>query len=117
MSQKKKDIYTETEELLEPADSTDTEQERAVEAETPEAELTEVDDLATDELQAQLEAARTEAADNAERFIRAKAEVENIQRRSQIDLANAHKYAIEKFATELLTVRDSLELARAVDLH
>lgn len=52
-----------------------------------------------------------------DRFIRAKAEIENTRRRAEIDVANAHKYAIERFATEVLAVKDSLELAKAVDLE
>ncbi|HEC13998.1 MAG TPA: nucleotide exchange factor GrpE [Acidiferrobacteraceae bacterium] len=51
-----------------------------------------------------------------DRFIRAKAEIENTRRRAEIDVANAHKYAIERFATEVLAVKDSLELAKTVDL-
>ena len=44
-------------------------------------------------------------------WLRAKAEGENIRRRAQQDIANAHKYAIEKFAGELVAVKDSLEAA------
>ena len=46
-------------------------------------------------------------------WLRAKAESDNIRKRAQADLAAAHKYAIERFATELLTVKDSLEAAVA----
>jgi molecular chaperone GrpE len=67
-------------------------------------------------LKSELEAARAEAADYQDRFLRARAEVENVRRRAEIDLANAHKYGIERFAAELLAVRDSLELARTVDI-
>lgn len=45
-----------------------------------------------------------------DRFVRAQAEVENVRRRSEKDLQNAHKYALERFARELLPVVDSLEL-------
>ena len=44
-------------------------------------------------------------------WLRAKAEGENIRRRAQQDIANAHNYAIEKFAGELVAVKDSLEAA------
>jgi molecular chaperone GrpE len=67
-------------------------------------------------LKAELEAAKALAAENLDKFLRARAETENIRRRAEIDLANAHKYSIERFAGELLAVRDSLELARTVDI-
>ncbi len=46
-----------------------------------------------------------------ENFLRAKAETENMRRRSQDDVAKAHKFAIEGFAESLLPVLDSLEAA------
>jgi molecular chaperone GrpE len=67
-------------------------------------------------LKAELEAVRAAVADSQERFLRAKAETENIRRRAETDVANAHKYAIERFALEVLAVKDSLERARAVDM-
>ena len=68
------------------------------------------------DLRAQLETVRSEAAENLDRFLRAKAEMENIRRRSETDVANAHKFGIERFALEMLAVKDSLERARAVDI-
>jgi molecular chaperone GrpE len=68
-------------------------------------------------LEQQLEAARAEAAENLDKFLRASAESENVRRRAQIDVENARKYGIERFATELLAVRDSLDLALQVDLQ
>jgi molecular chaperone GrpE len=55
------------------------------------------------------EAAR-KAEENWEKFVRAQAELENLKRRAEKDLQNAHKFALEKFAKELLGVIDSLEL-------
>lgn len=65
----------------------------------------------------QLDAARSQAAEAQDRFLRARAEIENVRRRAEIDVQNAHKYGLERFATELLGVRDSLELARSVDIQ
>lgn len=48
-------------------------------------------------------------------WLRAKAETENVRRRAQEDIAKAYKYAIEKFAVELLSVKDSLEAALAAE--
>lgn len=57
---------------------------------------------------AQLEAEVAQAKDD---FLRARAEMENIRRRAQTDISNAHKYATENFAESLLAVKDSLEAA------
>jgi molecular chaperone GrpE len=67
-------------------------------------------------LKAELEAARAQAAENLDRFLRAKAETDNLRRRAESDVASAHKFAIERFALEMLAVKDSLERAKAVDL-
>lgn len=67
-------------------------------------------------LQKELEAARAQIAEQQDKFLRAKAETENIRRRAEADIASARRYAVEGFAAELLAVRDSLELAQAVDL-
>ena len=70
----------------------------------------------TSGLRTELDAARSQAAENLDKFLRAKAEMENIRRRAETDVANAHKYGIECFALEMLAVKDSLERARAVDI-
>lgn len=57
---------------------------------------------------AALEAQLSEAQEN---FLRAKAETENTRRRAQTDITNAHKYAAENFAENLVPVKDSLEAA------
>lgn len=72
------------------------------------------DDL--EKLRAELEAAKTEAAANLDRFLRAKAEADNVRKRTEAEIANIRKYAIESFAAELLAVHDSLDLARSVSL-
>ncbi|HET9113263.1 MAG TPA: nucleotide exchange factor GrpE [Burkholderiales bacterium] len=51
------------------------------------------------------------AQEHHDAWLRAKAEADNIRKRAQLDIANAHKFAIENFATELLAVKDSLEAA------
>jgi len=54
------------------------------------------------------------AEDTAEKhwneLLRARAELDNMRRRSERDVENAHKYAVEKFVQELLPVVDSLEM-------
>lgn len=60
-------------------------------------------------------AAEARAAELEDAFLRAKAEVENMRRRSQEETARAYKYAIESFADALLPVKDSLEMALQVE--
>lgn len=62
-----------------------------------------------EQLQADLEAVHKELTEANEKFLRAKAEAENMRRRASLDVENAHKYGIEKIARELLNVVDSLE--------
>ena len=57
---------------------------------------------------AELEAKHAEMADA---YLRAKAETENVRRRSEEEIGKARKYAVEGFAESLLPVKDSLEAA------
>ncbi len=66
----------------------------------------------TEELLRQAELA---AQEHHDAWLRAKAETENVRKRAVTDVANAHKFAIEGFAGELLAVCDSLEAALAVE--
>ncbi len=59
---------------------------------------------------AQLEEARAKAEENWDKLLRVQAEMENLRKRTARDLESARKYALEKFAGELLAVRDSLEM-------
>lgn len=63
-----------------------------------------------EELQKRLTAAEQKASENWDKMLRVQAEMENLKRRARIDVENAHKFALEKFAKELLNVMDSLEL-------
>ncbi len=63
------------------------------------------------ELAAALEAARAEAGQAREQALRAHAESENVRRRAQRDVESARKFALERFASDLLPVIDSLERA------
>jgi len=64
-----------------------------------------------EELRAELDAALAQAAANKEAELRAHAEMQNIRRRAERDVENAHKFALEKMAGELLAVVDNLERA------
>jgi molecular chaperone GrpE len=67
------------------------------------------------ELEQRLKQAEQAAQEHHDAWLRAKAESENFRKRSQIEIANAHKFAVENFAGELLAVKDSLEAALASD--
>lgn len=66
-------------------------------------------------LEEQLRQAQEAAAEHRDAWLRAKAEMENVRRHAQEDIGKASKFAIEKFAGELLLVKDSLEQALAVE--
>lgn len=63
-----------------------------------------------DDAQQELERLKQQAQDNLDVALRAQAELDNFRKRSLRDVENAHKYALEKFANELLPVIDSMEL-------
>ena len=62
-------------------------------------------------IEEQLKRAELAAAEHHDAWLRAKAEADNIRKRAQVEITNAHKFAVEDFATELLAVKDSLEAA------
>jgi len=93
------------EEVLEQVAELDTETEENEATIEPEASEVSIEDL-----QKQLAKAEQKAADNLDKALRVQAEMENLKRRTQKDLDSAHKYGLEKFAKELLSVIDSLEL-------
>jgi len=67
-------------------------------------------EVSIEELQKQLTKAEQKATENLDKALRVQADMENLKRRTQKDLDSAHKYGLEKFAKELLSVIDSLEL-------
>lgn len=82
---------------------------------TPEQQdLGETDMQAEDKIQqleAELEAAQAKVKEQQDSVVRAAAEVDNIRRRAAQDVEKARKFALEKFANELLPVIDNLERA------
>lgn len=61
-------------------------------------------------LRTELAAAEERAKNHWEQYLRALADVENVRKRAAKDLENARQYAVEKFAQDLIAVKDSLEL-------
>lgn len=66
------------------------------------------DAAAADSLDA-LAAAEARATENRNGYLRAVAELENFRKRSEREIDNARKFAVERFAQELVTVGDALE--------
>ena len=78
-------------------------------SEQPHTELVE-HELTVEELQQALTQVEQKAQENWDKAVRAQAEMENLKRRTQKDLEDAHKFALTGFAKELLPVLDSLVL-------
>lgn len=62
-------------------------------------------------LKSALDSAEQASAAAKDAQLRALAELDNVRKRAQRDIESAQRFALERFATELLGVRDSLELA------
>jgi molecular chaperone GrpE len=94
------------------------EEESPAEIEEPDSDLAsdQFENDSREELIEKLLTAHTEIDAMKDGYIRAKADVENIQRRSQNEMISARKFAIEGFARELLSVIDSLEQASRVEM-
>ena len=56
-----------------------------------------------------LAAAQEEVAAVKDQMLRVQAEMQNVRRRAELDVEKAHKFAVEKFANEMVTVVDNLE--------
>ena len=69
--------------------------------------------IASAELLLQLEEAQAQAVQFKDAALRTQADMQNLRRRVERDVENAHKYALEKFSGELLPVVDNLERALA----
>ena len=74
-------------------------------------DVAELDHLSYAALEEKLTLAEQHAHDHWDKLVRATAEVDNIRRRAERDVTNAHRYALEKFIDTLLPVVDSLEHA------
>ena len=82
---------------------------------TPAEDSTELAAEGSAESADQITALLEQVAEYQDSYLRAKAEVDNIRKRAETEVANARKFALEGFLRELLTVKDSLEMALAVD--
>jgi molecular chaperone GrpE len=90
-----------------------TQDSQTVKDSSPESEVVQndvSDEITIEALRLMLEEARGKADENWDQLLRTKAEFENLRRRSQRDVENAHKFALDRFTEDLLPVKDSLEL-------
>lgn len=94
---------------------TDKDEEATIDAEVEEQPAEKFKHLSHAELQKKLVEADEKATQSWERLLRVQADMDNMQRRTERDVANAHKYALEKFALELFPIVDGLE--RALTAH
>jgi len=68
-----------------------------------------VDETGADELSARVQVLEEQLAAAQDQSLRAVADLQNVRRRAEQDVEKAHKFALEKFAGDLLPVIDSLE--------
>jgi molecular chaperone GrpE len=64
-------------------------------------------------LASELAAAQAKAQENWDTYLRSLAETDNVRKRAQREVEGAQRFAVERFAGDLLDVRDSLELGIA----
>ncbi len=108
MSKEKMSAETETEEPVVEASG-----EKATAQAEATAEVVGTSEDSSEDLALLLEDARAKADDHWNQVLRMQAELENTRRRATADVERAHKFGLEKFATELLPVIDSLEMGLA----
>ena len=111
-----RDVQSEQNDTVDPqtdAQAVDAEQVEVVEGETPEEALAgEVVDETTEKiasLEKALAAAEAKVAEQQDSVLRARAEADNARRRADGEVEKARKFALERFAGELLPVIDNLE--------
>lgn len=75
----------------------------------PQNEAPSISEVSREELEAALTRAEQKLQENWELALRARAELENVQRRTQREVEQAHKHGLEKFIRELIPVVDSLQ--------
>ena len=103
------DVMKDTTDASENQDETSQDEITAEDAELNEengTEANELDDGDSVSLETQVEELK-------EALIRSQADLQNVRRRAERDVENAHKYAVEKFVKDLLAVLDSMEIGRA----
>lgn len=91
--------------------SSNPEQDPAIEA--PEASPDDTPQTEAQRLEAELASLQSQLTEARDAQLRAYAEMENVRKRAQRDVEAAHRFAVERFAADLIEVRDTLELGIA----
>lgn len=111
MAKARRSVHTDKAEQADDQDnSVVAEADAAAEPVSGEAGGGEAEALPPVDLELELKEAREEAAAHLDDFLRARAEIDNLRKRAARDVEQAHKYGLERFMTELLPVKDSVEL-------
>ncbi len=105
-------MTTKNEEMESVAEEIESTMDATVVAPHDEAQL-ESPEKNADSLEVQLEIAQAKASENWDQFLRTKAEMDNLRRRHQKDIENAHKFGVENLVNELLPIIDSMDLGLA----
>ena len=103
MSSKDKSSLDDMDQIKEAIDEIDAET-------TTDEEAVEDAELSIESLQEQLEAAQKKADENWDTVLRLNADLDNTRKRSEKQVADAHKFAVKKFVEELIPVIDSMEM-------
>lgn len=78
--------------------------------ETAEEALEDAQETVTKDVEALLAETRVEADKHKDMALRIQADMENLRRRTRIDIESAHKYALDKFVNALIPALDSMEM-------
>lgn len=103
-------LMSNNEDLQKPEEQVEEDSQTEAQVDQPEEQKLTLEEQ-VETLTTELEAALKDAESHKDTAIRAKAEAENIRRRAEREVSNASKFALEKFAREILAVVDSLEKA------
>lgn len=106
MADKQTNETTQNEELNEAVQNDAVPNEAAQDEET----LQEAQNAVSDDIEAMLKDAQTEAAKHKDLALRLQADMENLRRRTRLDLEEAHKFALKKFVDALIPAMDSMEM-------
>ncbi len=110
MSPSDKNEHEEIEDSIDNIDKTEREGQEAVDEDASDAESTEA--LSLEE---RLELSQAKVDENWDTVLRLKADLENLRRRNEKQVEDAHKFAAKKFIQELLPVADSMEMGLAAE--
>ncbi len=72
--------------------------------------LEQAQETVSEDVEALLAESRSEAEKHRDMALRIQADMENLRRRTRLDVENAHKYALDKFVNALIPAMDSMEM-------